>query len=205
MTRHKPSANECGEESLAEHLQNTFAPTDLDATVQRRLIEQALGASSTATLGAPSDASANEPPASERECREATLLAQALEGKAIHPLASLANTLRHAHHPHDLASAREAALRTDIWRRRRLLQLRMAAYAATVLAAGLGIIWGKARQPDVLSRDASVPYALIGSRSVAPLFDIAERRSTATERIDRIYSMRSRDLRHNRFATWGVR
>ncbi len=47
-------------------------------------------------------------------------------------------------------------------------------------------------------------FALAQSRSTAPLFQ-ADSAGAASSRIDRIASARSRDLRDNRYALWGVR
>jgi hypothetical protein len=74
----------------------------------------------------------------------------------------------------------------------------VSATAALALAAGLVLV--VSRGPEVAHR----PSELAESRSLSPLF-AHEAGSGASERLDRIVAMRSRELRDNRFASWGVR
>jgi len=71
----------------------------------------------------------------------------------------------------------------------------LAAAAALVLSFG-----GLARE----SAPAAPPLALAKPRSAAPLFE-GHFDSNTTARVDLIASVRSRDLRDNRYAAWGVR
>jgi len=79
-------------------------------------------------------------------------------------------------------------------------------YTATALALAAGIaLWV---MPPTRREPASAPLAheeLALCRSAAPLFAETFASATATQRIDRIYAVRSRELRHNRYATWRVR
>jgi hypothetical protein len=53
--------------------------------------------------------------------------------------------------------------------------------------------------PDLLA------LTLAQSRSTAPLFQTAETIGAPSTRIDRIASVRERELRENRYTLWGVR
>jgi hypothetical protein len=59
------------------------------------------------------------------------------------------------------------------------------------------------RQADAPAPDLRI-LAQVQSRSTAPLFRVGSEGATSS-RIDRIASARSRDLRDNRYAQWGVR
>jgi hypothetical protein len=76
--------------------------------------------------------------------------------------------------------------------------LGLAAAASVALALGLGT-----GSPHEIS--PTDPEQLARSRSLAPLFAETYAEATPTDRIDRIYAIRSRELRHNRYATWRVR
>jgi hypothetical protein len=74
--------------------------------------------------------------------------------------------------------------------------------ALLAAAAAVALFVGSARQASPSAARAS---ALVAPHSTAPLF--AERFETGdtTARMDLIASARGRDLRNNRYASWGVR
>ncbi len=146
------------------------------------------------------------PPSPEEEAA-ARALAEALAGAAPHPALDLAEALRAAAAPAPLDEARHEQILARAlgppagrvivvpasrWQR--------SAFVAAVLVAAACalLVLGK-------TRPRAAP-ALVASRSTQELFDEPFPRSGGSSaRVDRIAAARGRDLRHNRFASWGVR
>lgn len=170
------------EAELLEALEAAVRPEALSDARNERLIQFAF----------------EEPPAEpdEAEFADAEALRQALELRGEVPEAALALALRHAVLPASELESKGAAQRalTALPRPRRVLVL-VAATTALSLAAGLALVLSPA-EPQ------AVP-GLAESRSLSPLFEGAQVTSES-ERLDRIVSVRSRELRDNRFARWGV-
>jgi hypothetical protein len=149
------------------------------------------------------------PPSPEEEA-EARALAEALEARdapAPHPARDLAEALRAAASPRPLDPARHDQLLARAlaapagqlivvparrWQRSAIVATALVAAACALL------VLGKTRPP--------APPALVASRSTQELFDEPFPRSGGSSaRVDRIAAARGRELRHNRFASWGVR
>jgi hypothetical protein len=189
-----------GEEPLAAELRAAFAPAPLAEADLDAILARALGDEAAAT-------------AAER--RAADRLRAELDGEAPVEEAALLRALKVAAAPAPITAARneallEAALARQPLRRRsaaarRLAPVTMAALAGiTALAAGVALFLGA---PDGGSRGASAT-ALIRARSADALFDATTpfpRSGEESARVDRIASARARDLRKNRYASWGVR
>lgn len=212
-------ALEAGEEPLfaelkAAHLPGPLAPTDLDAILAR-------------ALGDDDASTAAERAAAER-------LRAELEGRSpASEVSALASALQLAVRPVDLPPARhqaliDAALVRQPWGAhapagrqsgaaaprtpgqylgvrpgvRRIAPLTMAALTGVAaLAAGVALFLGRVPQGPPTA-------AWARARSADELFDAATpfpRHGQESARIDRIASARAADLRHNRFAAWGVR
>lgn len=150
-------------------------------------------------------------PPSDEELAESARLRDALAGGSAHEDAQLLAALRAPFEPSgtDGAVEAEAALAqvaaAPVPARRRRGNVVYAAFGATslVLAAAAALVlsfggWSRESAP------AAPPLALAVPRSTAPLFE-GHFDSNATARIDLIASVRSRDLRDNRYAAWGVR
>ena len=139
-----------------------------------------------------------EPSADERA--RADGLRAALETGSADPDADLARALAVAFRP---AAADAGALATrravqSALPRSKVIAVAFAATAALSLAAGVALVLAPA------ARDRGVEVEFAESRSLSPLF-AREPETNASERLDRIVAVRSRELRDNRFASWGVR
>lgn len=149
------------------------------------------------------------PPQAE-ELEGAEKLRHALESARGVP--AIVEALRAAERPRLLDPARnealiEAALSRGARRRGRVVTLVVSALA---MAAALAMIVPQAlRSPAPVGAPASAATAsLIRARSTTDLFDAAEpfpRSGGESQRMDRIVSARTADLRANRFKAWGVR
>ena len=189
-----------GAEPLAGELRAAFAPAplveaDLDAILARALGDE------TATTSV--------------ERKAADRLRAELDGEAPIEAAALLHALKAAAAPAPLAAQRnEALIEAALARRpsrgrstsvRRLAPFTMGALVGiTALAAGLALFLGR---PDAGSRRPAAT-ALIRARSADALFDATTpfpRSGEESARVDRIASARASELRHNRFAAWGVR
>ncbi len=139
-----------------------------------------------------------EPPAEpdEAELAEAEALRKALESRGEVPEAALARALRHAVSSASELESKSAAQRAlTALPRSRVALIAVATTTVLSLAAALVLVLSPAEQQ-------AVP-GLAESRSLSPLFAGAKVASES-ERLDRIVSVRSRELRDNRFARWGV-
>ena len=187
------------EEELCRALRAAFAPSALDEAVNEALIAAAL----------------EDPlaPPSPEEIAESTRLREALEGRGAHPAAELAHALRSAATPDKLgalAAERVAAQalgrRTGAPRRNnvRFVAFGTAATAIAALAAGWFLVLAPALDAghEGFARRAA---DLAVSRSTAAMFSEKFEAAETTARVDRIALARSRELRSNRYALWGVR
>jgi hypothetical protein len=184
----------------AAHAPRPIAPPDLDAIVDRALGDEA---ASTAA----------ERAAAERLRTDLEPGAASRGGVAE---ADLARALYAAVRPRALDPARnealiEAALRVPLRRREPVIRritarpVTMAALASVAaVAAGVALFVGQAPAPP----SGGTAAAFVRARSADDLFDAATpfpRRGEESARVDRIASARATDLRHNRFAAWGVK
>lgn len=193
-----------GEEAeLVEMLVNAYRPAPLTEDLNEALIEAALDDPLRA-------ASADELAESERFRR-------ALEGNADHPDLALARALAAAHRPGTSSSAEfedanaralDGALgRATKPRPKNVVYVVFG--VATSLAAAAAILLVLAfpsskESPPGPQAIAPAPPPLVQSRSSEPLFHTWFDRTHTTSRVDRIATLRARELRDNRFRQWGV-
>ncbi|MCU0657282.1 MAG: hypothetical protein MUF64_19085 [Polyangiaceae bacterium] len=152
--------------------------------------------------GSPDDL---DPPPSAEERLAAEALARSLELGSPHPDRPLVEALQAAYRPAPIDPARHEELLVQALAEARppgrLLafpQRRWALLGAVAAAACLLLVGRSMRRP--------VPVALAASRSTQSLFqEQFPRQGGHSQRIDRIALARSRELRENRFAGWGVR
>jgi hypothetical protein len=186
------------ERELAEALRSAYAPAHLDPALEDRLIEAAL-----------EDPLA--PPTAE-EVAESQRLRAALEGRGEHPDAALAEALRTAGAPPVLRDATAERMLTEAMDRSQPSNVIYVAFGAVATvaaaAAALALVFSPAepRPSAALRSTAAAPeQSLAVSRSSATLFTSKFKVGRSTARVDRIASVRSRELRKNRFVSWGVR
>lgn len=190
---------------LLTALEAALRPGELGASLNERLIELAL-----------EDPSA---PASEEELAEAERLRDALDRGAPHQDTATLAALRAAFAAPAASEPRiesavdqavDVALRSTpvaadepAQPRSNVVYAVFGAASAVLAAAALVALF-----VGTASRSASEP-ALASDfakpRSTAPLFNERFETAQTTARIDTIASARSRDLRDNRYAAWGVR
>jgi hypothetical protein len=186
-----PELSIAEETHLVELLQNAWTPREIDRARHERLLQAALEDPFAA--------------ASAEELKESERLRQALDGHGDHDDVRLARALSAAFAPSLEQRLPEPELVGEPRSRRRgqVIFYRFAGIA-TALAVAAAVLFrivphrSAAPEPDLAS------LALAQSRSTAVLFR-AESPGAPSERIDRIASARSRDLRDNRYALWGVR
>jgi len=174
------------EAALLRALRSVFRPESIRQECHEALLETAL-----------LDPFA-EPTAEERARAEE--LRAALAGGTPHQEADLARQLAAAFRAAPAGVAAKAAQRASerALPRGKVVQVAFAATVVLSLAAGaLLLVRGVPERAPELA-------PLAESRSLSPLFARAPEAS-ASERLDRIVAVRSRELRDNRFATWGVR
>jgi hypothetical protein len=186
------------EAELGEALRAAFAPSELDPRVHERLLEAAL----------------EDPfaPPSAEEGVESERLRRALDGTGEHADLALARALKAAHAPHAPSAAKlEHAAAPLKSARRNVIFVRFGAALGAVAAAALVLLSLRASQRPTTAEHAGFIAAtpdlqtLAQSRSTAGLFANAETAGEPSTRIDRIASLRERELRENRYALWGVR
>jgi hypothetical protein len=206
------------EAELAEALCAAYRPALVDPELNEALIALAL----------------EEPlrPASEEERAESERFRRALEGHEEHPDLDLVRGLVEAHGP-DRAEADDIQALNDRALDRALQSTRLGADAskpgkgnvifvafgvATALCAAAALLLvvafpSKDSAPTAANPAAYSPGGVPGhsrlepltqSRSSEALFDAKFERDHTTERVDRIASVRARELRANRFQEWGV-
>jgi len=208
-----PSLTAAEEAALSLALVCAFRPAELDPDVNETLIELCL----------------EDPlrPASEEERAESERFRRALEGSGEHPDLDLVRGLVEAHRPShaqssSFAGANERALeralaanpKTGAPAKRRQGNVVFVSFGVmTALAAAAAVLLVVFFPSAERSPTAAAPAAL-GTRAPAPLltqsrsseglFDAKFERDHTTERVDRIASVRARELRQNRFQQWGV-
>jgi hypothetical protein len=173
-------------------LKHAFAPTELDPQRHEQLL-----------LAALEDPFA--PPSTE-ELVESERLRRALDdGDGDHPDLILARALSAAHAPSP-AAARVVAPKALAAASRpagKVLYLRFGGVAAALAAAAAVLLLVSTHSRPESSAPELPALALVQSRSTAVLFQTTAGPPSA--RIDRIASVRERELRDNRYAIWGVR
>ena len=208
MTRHDSEPDltplNAGEEQrLCALLLHAFAPREIDLARHEQLI-----------LAALEDPFAEPSP---EELVQSERLRRALEGDGEHADLDLARALANAHAPSKVApsvgtpaalAARSAsdagpASAPHPKASAKVFSLRFGAIAAG-LAAAAALLFSLQSRPNRAPVADLPTLALAQSRSTAALFEAASA-GPPSARIDRIVSVRERDLRDNRYALWGVR
>jgi hypothetical protein len=190
---------------LLEALEAALRPAELDSATNERLIEMAL----------------EDPfaPAREEELAESERLRDALERGAPHEAVATLAVLRAAFEASDaseplIESTVNQAVQEALGsvpapaslppkRRGSVVFAVFGATSAALAAAAVLLLF-----VGTASRSAPEPSAaasLTKPRSTAPLFSERFDTEGTTARMDAIASARSRDLRDNRYASWGVR
>lgn len=209
------------QESAAELLRSlseAYEPGSLETKVNEILIEQALSRFGCAPDADDTVRHVHERPVclasvsplpEQREREAADDLRAAFDGERDHPLVGLAQALQAAYAPSDLDGHRATAAVTRAFQgqaRRHSLSSHAWPYALGVLAMAAGIaFWFDFQRQTPTSTPTARATELAQSRSLSPLFAETIEHASPTERIDRIYAVRSKELRHNRFVTWRVR
>ena len=188
------------ERRLCELLRSAYAPSDIDPARHERLLLSAL----------------EDPfaPPSAEELVESERLRQALDGDGHddHADLALARALSAAFAPAATVTTittaatepRAAAVITRAPRAKSNVILFRFAGGGAALAAAAAVLLAILPKPRIETVPDLPALALVQSRSTAALFR-ADSAGAASSRIDRIASVRSRDLRDNRYAIWGVR
>ena len=188
-----PELDPAEEHRLSTLLRHAFAPSEIDAARHERLL-----------LAALEDPFA-EP--SAEELVESERLRQAFDGHGDHEDLRLSRALSAAFgpklerplpEPQLEVKARVRPAGVVIFYRFAAVVAAVAVAAAVLLRVAPGL-----RKSSPPAADLAI-LALAQSRSTAALFQV-DSASAPSERIDRIASARSRDLRDNRYALWGVR
>lgn len=183
------------EAELLRALEAALRPAPLDPAVNERLLEMAL----------------EDPlaPPSEEELVESARLRDALDdGSSADARLLRALAAPFSADPDDavieraLGAALPPASTAAAPRRNVIYAIFGAGSAVLAAAAAVALLIGTSREA---APTAAGPAAYVTPHSTAPLF--AERFETGdtTARMDLIASARSRDLRNNRYASWGVR
>lgn len=196
MTDSDPDLSELSaaeERRLRALLKHAFAPSEIDAARHERLLLAAL----EDPFAAPSP----------EEIVESERLRRALsgEGEGEHLYLILARALSAAHAPSALAPKAVAPLSVTASRKpaTKLLYLHFGGVAAALAAAAAVLLLIHPRAQHVSAPELPA-LVLLQSRSTASLFQAAAV-GEPSARIDRIASVRERELRANRYAMWGVR
>jgi hypothetical protein len=181
-----PELDAAEEAALAEALRASVRPGELTHERHQALLEAAL----LDPLAEPT----------EHERAAAAELRAALERNAPHTDAELARALAAAFRPLPAGHAAAAATERAVSRalpRPKVIAIAFAATAALSLAAGFLLFVG------AHGESTGTRPELAESRSLSPLF-ARQPIESESERLDRIVLVRSRELRDNRFASWGV-
>ena len=200
MTRHDsdpdlPALDAAEERRLAILLKSAFDPSEIEPARHERLLQAAL----EDPFAAPS----------AEEIVESERLRRALDGDGDHLDLVLARALSAAYAPSEAPpkAVAPATLTATNKPTAKLLYLRFGGVAAALAAAAAVLLVMSARSARN-NPEASAPelpaLALVQSRSTAALFQSASV-GPPSARIDRIASVRERELRANRYAMWGVR
>lgn len=203
------------EAELIEALCSAYRPTLLDPELNEALIALALEAPLR--------------PASEEERAESERFRRALEGDEEHPDLDLVRGLVEAHGPgrsegDSIQALNERALDRALQstrsgneaskpRKGNVVFVAFGVVTALAAAAALLLVVAFPSRESAMTAAApagvhpvdSKPRELLTqSRSSETLFDAKFERDHTTERVDRIASVRARELRANRFQEWGV-
>jgi hypothetical protein len=188
-----PELDAAEEARLAALLRHAFRPSDLDPARHERLLSAAL-----------EDPFAEATP---EERIESERLRRALDGQGEHEDLRLARALSAAFAPELERTLPEPELDASSARKRKrsggVIYYRFAG-VATALAVAAAVLLRLAPEKSAPPAPDLASFALAQSRSTASFFR-ADSASAPSERIDRIASVRSRELRDNRYALWGVR
>ena len=151
-------------------------------------------------------------PATPEELSQATALRDALDRGGTGADIELARDLTAAFRPPTAGAGKSASLRAvaRALPPGKAVRIAFATSAALALAAGIALLFYPAT-----SEQRAAHFDFAESRSLSPLFarDLqaaaagrseGSDRPGTSERLDRIVAVRSRELRDNRFATWGV-
>jgi hypothetical protein len=187
----KTELSPASEAALSRALSAAWSPAELASERHERLLSAAL----------------EDPfaPPSEAEVEAAEALRLALEGDRGSGDAALARALAHAVVPSEAEPRRaerslEHAL-TAPKSRPNVVFVTFGVLAATLsLAAAFALVALPVRESPPFNRPSP---AL--SRSLGPTLGADAQNLSATARMDRIASVRARDLRENRYLAWGVR
>jgi len=196
MTRHDsdpdlPTLDEEEERRLVALLKSAFAPSELEPARHERLLQAALDD----PFAAPS----------AEEIVESERLRRALDGDGDHLDLVLARALSAAYAPSQAPPKAVAPAALTAGRlSAKVLYLRFGGVAAVLAAAAAVLLVMSTRNSPEASAPELPALALVQSRSTAALFQSASV-GPPSARIDRIASVRERDLRANRYAMWGVR
>ena len=197
------------EAELLAALEAALRPAELDPELNERLIELAL----------------EDPlaPASAEELAESQRLRDALEQATPHEDAALLTALRSAAEPGSDDAAVERALggalagergrgakgpRGQGRARGNVVYAVFGAASAVLAAAAVVALFAGTVPKQAAAPTAAglvVPTELFRPRTTAPLFSERFETRDTTARMDLIASTRQRDLRDNRYASWGVR
>ena len=173
------------DEALSAALRAAWKPEELDPSRHAEILARVLEDPLT--------------PPTEAELADSVRLREALEGGLDHPGAELAKSLRASWDPSELERG-DQLLSSAVASRARGKLVRVAfggAAALLALAAGLVLVIGG------ISRTGRVE-TLAASRTTSGLFSGKFLLRETSGRVDAIAQARSRDLRENRFARWGV-
>ncbi len=188
-----PELDATEEARLGSLLRHAFRPSEIDPARHERLLLSAL-----------EDPFAEPSP---EELVESERLRQALDGHGDHEHLRLARALSAAFTPsldRPLLEPQLAA-KAEAKRPGQVLFYRFGA-VATALAVAAAVLLRLT--PELHKSSAPAPdlatLVLAQSRSTAAFFQ-ADSADAPSERIDRIASVRSRELRDNRYTLWGVR
>lgn len=193
---HEPLLDEQEAERWLGALRAAFSPTPIATARHERILREALA-----------DPLAE---ASLEEQREADALRLALERGGDHEQARLARALNHAlGAPAAEAGATERALEKALAARAPRSNVVWVAFGLTAsglaLAASVALLIGSAQRSAPVASSLTAREELASSRSLAPLLSGDAAQLSASERMDRIASVRAKELRQNRYAAWGVR
>lgn len=183
--------SEAEEARLAALLRHAFQPSEIEPARHERLLSAAL-----------EDPLAE---ASPEELAESERLRRALEGQGDHRDLHLARALSAAFSPRLEQPLSEPELRRKSSPKRagRVIAYRFTG-VATALALAAALLLRLSPEKSAPPAPDLATLALAQSRSTAGFFR-ADSAGAPSERIDRIASVRSRELRDNRYALWGVR
>ena len=190
-------------DALFDALSAAYVPQTLDQNRHRQIIDRALG------LATHQDAAGSVDPLALPSAEE---LAAAAKLRDNFDSNQLVLSLRSAHLPRPPRSNVETTLRQSAIekktqpvgpRPRRLTRPMWGLFAAAAAAA----LWFVAQSNSIVQQarySRPTTETLVLSRSTESLFAKPFAQSTNSERIDKIALVRSRELRNNRYAIWGL-